>query len=309
MTTAWRDLADRGRLHTHVLLGQLTTYKLGGPARLLVEAQEVSDLELVAAGLEATRTPVLVLGRGSNVLISDRGFDGVVVHLGAGFSSIRHQDRFVVAGAAASLPQLARTTAKAGLGGLEFFVGIPGSVGGAVRMNAGCHGSETVDVMASAEVFDLSEGTATTRTADQLEFGYRHSNLGDLEIVIEATFRVTPVESKEVEAIMRDVSRWRKRNQPGGTLNAGSVFKNPDGDSAGRIIDELGLKGYSIGRVSVSMKHANFIVAERGATAGDVRHLINSVRALVLERSGVDLSPEIRFFGDFEDEESNDSND
>ncbi|NNC41568.1 MAG: UDP-N-acetylmuramate dehydrogenase [Acidimicrobiia bacterium] len=298
--TAWRDLADRSRLHTHVPLGPLTTYKMGGNARLLVEAQERDDLVAVAAGLEETPLQVLVLGRGSNVLISDHGFDGLVLRLGAGFSWVEIDERDVTSGGATPLPAMARTAAKSGRGSLEFFVGIPGSVGGAVRMNAGCLGSETADVLRTAAVFDLSDGSESHRSPDQLELEYRHSNLGDLEVVTSATFETTQVDPETAEAELRDVSRWRKDNQPGGTLNAGSVFKNPPGEAAGRIIDEAGLKGYRVGGVSVSMKHANFFVAEKEATAQNVHDLVTAVRDIVLERSGVTLVPEIRFVGEFE---------
>lgn len=299
---SWRELADRNRLLTHVPLGPLTTYKLGGPARLMVEVEERDDLVSLAAAIEETPLPVLVLGRGSNVLISDRGFDGVVVHLGTGFSWVRWQEGLVSAGGSTSLPNLARAAAKAGQGNLEFYVGIPGSVGGAVRMNAGCHGSETADVLEKAEVFDLLDGTQSARSPLDLQLGYRQSNLGDLEVVVSASYHTVPVEPDVAEGVMREVGRWRKEHQPGGTLNAGSVFKNPPGDAAGRIIDEAGLKGYTVGRVSVSQKHGNFFVAERTATAQDVHDLVIAVREIVRERSGVELIPEIRFVGDFDDE-------
>ncbi|HSR43751.1 MAG TPA: UDP-N-acetylmuramate dehydrogenase [Acidimicrobiia bacterium] len=300
--SSWRELADRNRLLTHVPLGPLTTYKLGGPARLLVEVEDADDLVSLAGGIAETPLPVLVLGRGSNVLISDRGFDGVVVHLGPGFSWVRWQEGLVSAGGSTSLPNLARTAARAGQGSLEFYVGIPGSVGGAVRMNAGCHGSETADVLETADVFDLLDGTRSARSPEDLDLGYRHSNLGDHEVVVSATFHTVPVEPAAAEGVMREVSRWRKEHQPGGTLNAGSVFKNPPGDAAGRIIDEVGLKGYRVGSVSVSHKHGNFFVAERAATAQDVHDLVFAVREIVRERSGVELIPEIRFVGDFDDE-------
>jgi len=300
--TAWRDLADRSRLFTHVPLGPLTTYKMGGNARIMVEAQERDDLAAVAAGLEETPLQVLVLGRGSNVLVSDHGFDGLVLHLGGGFSWVEIDEGEVSSGGATPLPVLARTAAKAGRGSLEFLVGIPGSVGGAVRMNAGCHGSETADVLRTAAVFNLSDGSESHRSPDQLDLEYRHSNLGDLEVVLSATFETTQVDPEAAEATMREVSRWRKANQPGGTLNAGSVFKNPPGEAAGRIIDEAGLKGFSVGGVSVSVKHANFFVAEKEATAQDVHDLVVAVRDIVLERTGVTLVPEIRFVGEFEAE-------
>ena len=300
--SGWRELAERGRLFPHVALGPLTTYKLGGAARLLVRLDEPDDLELLYAGLQETSLPVLVLGRGSNLLISDRGFDGVVVHLGGGFSWVKAERGRVTAGGATFLPVLARTATRAGEGNLEFFIGIPGSVGGAVHMNAGCHGTETADVLVEAEVFDLRDGTRNRRSPIDLEMSYRHSNLSDLEVVTAVEFRTDEVAVETSEAALREVSRWRKENQPGGTLNAGSVFKNPSGDAAGRLIDIAGLKGHTIGSVSVSTKHANFIVAERDATAQDVFALVEEVGNLVFERTGVRLTPEIRFAGEFGDE-------
>ena len=299
--SSWRELAERGRLFPHVLLGQLTTYKLGGPARLMARLEESDDLDLLFAGLQETPMPVLILGRGSNVLISDRGFDGVVAHLGAGFSWVNVERGQVAAGGATFLPLLARAATRAGEGNLEFFIGIPGSVGGAVRMNAGCHGTETADVLVEAEVFDLRDGSRNRRSPFELGMSYRHSSLSDLEVVTAVEFRTDEVEVETGEQTLREVSRWRKENQPGGTLNAGSVFKNPPGDAAGRLVDAAGLKGHSMGSVSVSTRHANFIVAERDATAQDVFDLIEEVARLVHQRTGVQLVPEIRFAGDFGD--------
>lgn len=296
----WRALDARGLVRREEPLAQFTTYKLGGPAHLFVEVHDRSDLEDLLAGLRATPLPVLVLGRGSNVLISDDGFPGVVVHLGSGFSRVERAGDDVLAGGATPLPHLARTAARLGRGGLEFYVGIPGSVGGAIRMNAGCLGSETAEVLVEAEVFSLADGATTTRTPALLDLSYRHSNLDDHDIVLEARFQTTATVPAVAEATMRDVSRWRRDHQPGGTLNAGSVFKNPPGDAAGRLIDEAGLKGFRVGSVSVSQKHANFIVADREASARDVYELVTTVRELVKQRTGIELVPEIRFVGDFE---------
>ena len=295
------DLAEAGEILTMVPIAPLTTYKVGGPARFFLEADTEEQLAATAASLGDE--PLLVLGRGSNLIVSDDGFPGLVVRLGPGFHRIEFGEGGTVrSGAATPMPALARTCARAGRGGLEFLVGIPGSVGGAVRMNAGCHGSETADVLRTAAVFNLSDGSESHRSPDQLELEYRHSNLGDLEVVTSARFETTQVDPETSEAELRDVSRWRKENQPGGTLNAGSVFKNPPGEAAGRIIDEAGLKGFRVGRVSVSMKHANFFVAEKDATAQDVHDLVTAVRDIVLERSGLTLVPEIRFVGEFEAE-------
>ncbi len=296
----WSALDGRGLIRRGQRLAPFTTYKLGGPAMLFVEVNERSDLEDVVAGLRETPLPVLVLGRGSNVVVSDDGFAGVVVYLGSGFTWIRYEDDELRAGGSTPLPQLARSAVRLGRGGLEFYVGIPGSVGGAVRMNAGCLGADTASVLIEARVFSLADGATVTGTPATLDLAYRHSNLGDLDVVLEAGFRTEPTERAKAEQTMRDVSRWRREHQPGGTLNAGSVFKNPPGDAAGRIIEDAGLKGFRVGSVAVSEKHANFIVADREASARDVYELVVAVRETVRERTGIDLSPEIRFVGEFE---------
>lgn len=286
-------LERAGKLRRDQQLHELTTYKLGGPARWYLEPEDLDDL-LEAAPAEI---PVLVVGRGSNLVIADDGFDGLVIHLGSAFSYRRFEDDVVVAGGASPLPTVAREAARAGRSGLEWFVGIPGSVGGAVRMNAGCFGSDTSEVLESARVVDLS--TAEIRTADpgSLDLRYRHSNLTEHDVVVEASFRTSPGRREESEARMREITRWRREHQPGGTLNAGSVFRNPPGDAAGAIIDRLGLKGHRVGGASVSEKHANFFVADRDATASDVFHLVRDVQMRVKTATGVDLHPEITFVG------------
>jgi UDP-N-acetylmuramate dehydrogenase len=294
--SALAQLVDRGLVRTGVVLGTLTTYKLGGAARFFAEPDTPEELSEVLAARRSDDVPLLVLGRGSNLVIADAGFDGVVVRLGPGFATVTHHPDHVEAGGAVSLPMLARACVSEGRLGLEFYVGIPGSVGGAVRQNAGCHGSETSDFLLSAAVVG-PDGTFRWRQVAELELSYRHSNISDDDIVVMARYSFAAGEPADGERVMREVIRWRKEYQPGGTLNAGSVFKNPPGDAAGRIIDALGLKGMSVGGASVSTRHANFFVATSDATAGDVRDLVFAVQRIVTERTGVHLEPEIRFAG------------
>lgn len=276
------------------MLAGLTTYKLGGPAGRFVEANQLSDL----LDLAPQSTDLLVIGRGSNLVIADRGFPGTVVRLGQGFSSIElAEGGDVVAGGAAALPIVARSAARAARAGLEWMVGVPGSVGGAVRMNAGCFGSDTAATLIEAVLIDMRTGRLRSVTPPQLDLRYRHSNVASHEIVVSARFHTDPGTLAQIEARMREITRWRKEHQPGGTLNAGSVFKNPPGDAAGRIIDALGLKGMAVGGASVSDKHANFLVAGPDATAQDVWELVRAVRTAVRERAGIDLEPEIVFAG------------
>jgi UDP-N-acetylmuramate dehydrogenase len=298
--TALATLVARGRVEEGVRLGPLTTYKFGGTARYLATVEDAGDAELVAEAVAETGMPVLALGRGSNLVVSDAGFGGVVVRAGAGLGGIEVGDDGVVsAGAAAPLPKVARDSARSGRGGLEFFTGIPGSVGGAVRMNAGCHGSDTAAWLLDAVVVDLGGGGSRRAAAADLDMTYRSTNLADTDFVVRARFRTVERPRREAEATIRRITRWRRDHQPGGTLNAGSVFKNPPGDAAGRIIDELGLKGLTVGGARVSPRHANFFEADRDATAADVYALVVEVRRRVAEATGIVLEPEIRFVGDF----------
>lgn len=291
------DLEARGLLRRDVPLGPLTTYRSGGPARWFAEVPDPAALaEIVNSGVTINH-PVLVLGRGSNLVVSDAGFDGVVIQLSGSFTRIEVASEQVIAGGAAPLPRVARAAVDEGLRGLEFFVGIPGSVGGAVRQNAGCFGVETKDVLRSAELIDLSSGETRRAGPHDLDLTYRHSNVRPSEVVVEASFRVSPGDQEEAREEMRRITRWRRENQPGGTLNAGSVFKNPPGAAAGEIIDRLGLKGLRVGDVRVSEKHANFFVAGPRATSADIRRLVNEVKSRVFEATGTMLETEIQFVG------------
>jgi len=276
-------------VRANVALGPLTTYKVGGSARWFAEPCDLEELrsilETVPSGMD-----VVVLGRGSNVVISEAGIDGLVIRLGGSFSAIDcATNGRVVAGAGAALPKLARAAAAAGMAGLEFYVGIPGSVGGAIVMNAGGHGSDTAAVL-----FALHK-----RSVESLELSYRHSNLTASEVVVQGTFVTSPADPDEIEQELRAITRWRKVHQPGGTLNAGSVFKNPETGSAGAIIDRCGLKGHTIGPVAVSQVHANFLVATGDATATDIHAFVFEIQSTVFGMTQIKLEPEIRFLGSF----------
>ena len=297
MTTRLSAVAG---VQSDVSLAPLTSYKLGGSASWFVEVHDDDHLDVVVGSTPAD-VDLLLLGKGSNLLVADGGFSGLVVRLGGAFLDIAvAPDGVVVAGGAAPLPRLARASGEAGRCGLEFYAGIPGSVGGAVAMNAGGHGSDTAQHLIHAVVVDRVSGERSERTPTDLELGYRSSNLGPDEIVTSARFATSPCSRPEAEARIREITRWRKQHQPGGTFNAGSVFKNPEGDAAGRLIDETGLKGLRCGGVAVSEIHANFFTADEDATAQDVWDLVWAVRRRVGEATGVWLVPEIRFVGAFE---------
>lgn len=295
--SALAALVASGAVSEHVPLGPYTTYKAGGPARFMTEVEDVAALMgLVEAGV-ATDLPILVLGRGSNLVVADAGFRGLVIRLGSEFARVEVEGTRVRAGGAAPLAHVARSSVDGGLAGLEFFVGVPGSVGGAVRQNAGCFGTETRDRLITASIIDLTDGLSREAGPDDLDMSYRHSNVGSTQIVVDALFQATPGDGHSGRAELRRITRWRRDNQPGGTFNAGSVFKNPPGATAGEIIDSLGLKGLAVGDVSVSPKHANFFVAGPGATSDDIRRLVHEVKDRVLEKTGTMLEPEIQFVG------------
>jgi UDP-N-acetylmuramate dehydrogenase len=300
-----RDLADRlpaGAVGRDVPISELTTYRLGGPVAVVVRVTNEPDLAAVAAVLAAADPPppVLVLGRGSNLLVADQGFAGVGVILDGDFEAVTvtRDTGTVEAGGAVPLPVVARRSAACGLTGLEFYVGIPGSVGGAVRMNAGGHGRETREVLRRAWVLDLlrADPAAQPRTVADLDLGYRHSSLGATEVVTRAELHATVDTPEACEARTAEIVRWRREHQPGGA-NAGSVFRNPPGDSAGRLIDAAGLKGHRVGGAVVSAKHANFFQAEPGATATDVARLVAAVQDRVEDVTGVRLTPELQMVG------------
>ena len=290
-------LVDDGVLEESVPLGPLTTYKAGGPARWFATVGSRSDLDrVIETGLSA-QMPTLVLGRGSNLVVADSGFGGLVVKLEGDFLAVGIDGLDVTGGGAAPLPRLARASVDEGILGLEFFVGIPGSVGGAVRQNAGCFGVETIDRLRFASIVDLRTGVERRDTPDDLDLAYRHSNVASHDLVVAARFTGVSGQPDQGRELMREITRWRRAHQPGGTLNAGSVFKNPSNVPAGQLIDELGLKGLAVGDVSVSAKHANFFVAGPDATSKDIYLLVQLVKDTVLERSGTKLETEIQFVG------------
>ncbi|SHE47395.1 UDP-N-acetylmuramate dehydrogenase [Ferrithrix thermotolerans DSM 19514] len=283
--------------------GALTTYRVGGRAKALAKITDVDSLYLLSDYLMGCRGefPVMVLGNGSNMLISDAGFDGLVVKLEGDFDEITlHKDTTTIRlGAAALLPVSARKAAAASLSGFEWAVGVPGSVGGALRMNAGGHGSEIADCIVSATVLELGGGAkARELHRSELALGYRRSAIKDNEVVLSVD--ISLAKAKDPDAPKRrlaEIVRWRREHQPGGQ-NAGSVFVNPSGTmKAGELIERLGLKGFRIGSAYVSEKHANFIQADSGGSATDVLSVIREVKRRVFDGFGVELATEIKLIG------------
>jgi UDP-N-acetylmuramate dehydrogenase len=285
-------------------LGPLTTYGVGGPAAVFVELEGPAELAALRAVLRGSAVPVFVIGRGSNLLVSDAGFDGVAVRLGPSFAAIELPDPapdsgppfLVRAGGAVPLPVLARRAAEAGWRGLTWAVGVPGSVGGAVRMNAGGHGSDMAGCLHRYTWVDLVGEEGGSAGLERLRYGYRSSSVTSAQLVVGAEMAVEPGDAEEEKAALKSIVSWRRAHQPGGA-NAGSVFTNPEGDSAGRLVEAAGIKGYRLGSAHVSEKHANFIQADKEGNAADVRALMEHVRLTVAERCGVELTAEVRLLG------------
>jgi UDP-N-acetylmuramate dehydrogenase len=294
LAAAARRLGDRAR--RDVPLGPLTTYRVGGAAALFVEARSAEDLAAVADTVAATGVPTLVVGKGSNLLVADAGFPGVAIALGEGFADVEVAGTTVRAGGAAALPVVARRTVRAGLTGFEWAVGVPGSIGGAVRMNAGGHGSDMAAALVDARIVDLRTGVDECVHAAGLGLGYRQSNVTRSQVVVEASLGLAVGDRAAGERTLSEIVAWRRANQPGGQ-NAGSVFTNPEGDSAGRLIDAAGCKGLRVGTAAVSTKHANFFQADAGGSADDLVALMAEVRQRVLDHAGIDLHPETRLVG------------
>ncbi len=275
-----------------VSLAERTTLKIGGPARFFAEVEDVAALAALLTWARAETLPLLPLGKGSNVLIPDEGFPGVAVVLAGEFRSVAVRGTEVAAGAGASLMALAVVAERAGLSGLEGLSGIPSSVGGAVRINAGAYGSEIFDVLAAVELVSRT-GERRDVPASEIAHGYRWSKLMETDDVIaSATLRLREADPETIRARMEEVTAKRKKALPP-QPNAGSIFKNPPGDYAGRLLEACGLKGRRVGGAEVSHPHANVIVNTGGATARDVRTLMAEMRRAVRERFDIDLLPEI----------------
>jgi UDP-N-acetylmuramate dehydrogenase len=283
-------------------LAELTTLRVGGRARALVTAERDADLAAVGRACLAHGAPWAVVGRGSNLLVSDAGWPGVAIQLGRGFRGIETDGALVRAGAAEPLPTLAVRVADAGCGGFAWACSVPGTLGGAVRMNAGAHGGEMADHLVEADLVRLRTGTRETWPLATLGLSYRHSDLPDDAVVVAATLRLPAADPATVRDEISSIRAWRRAHQPLNDPNCGSVFTNPPGDSAGRLIDAAGGKSIRVGGAGVSELHANFITTEPGATASDVRGVIRRVQERVLAAAGVLLRPEVVMLGRFDDD-------
>jgi len=302
------------RANSDVPLAQYTTYRVGGNAALHVHVESIDDLEAISAVLAQVDLPLLVIGRGSNMLIADTGFQGLAITFGsfleyidlpertgdAGGADVEHDvEPIALFGGSVLLPVAARQSVHRGLTGFEWGVGVPGTIGGAVRMNAGGHGSDMASSLVSARIFHLLRGVEAHVDAVDLGLRFRGSAIADHHVVLSATLNLGwAIDREATENQLSEIVKWRRENQPGGQ-NAGSVFVNPvPGEvSAGALIDQIGMRGFRIGTAHVSEKHANFIQAEEGGLASDVVQVMAEIRRRVKESTGYDLRSEIRLAG------------
>lgn len=286
----------RGRLTREAPLAKHVWFKAGGKADWLFEPADVEDLKSFLERLDG-QMPVMALGVGSNMIIRDGGVPGVVIKLGQAFANIEITGKTTLkAGAAAPVSMVARRAAKAGIDGLSFFIGIPGSVGGVTKMNGGCYGRETCNVLTDCDVV-LPDGEFVTLSNADLQYSYRHSALPEGSTVVEARFEGFPGDPEVIKAEMDRISTQRKESQPIGSMTGGSTFKNPPGHSSWKLIDEAGLRGFRHGGAQVSEKHANFLINTGTATGSDIEELGEIVREKVYANSGVQLEWEIKRVG------------
>ena len=280
-------------IRTEEPMSKHTTFRIGGAAEVFAapDARELPQLLAMAKGADV---PVTVIGNGSNLLVGDRGIAGLVIEIGERMSEVRIEGTILVAGAGALLSKAAQTAAAAGLGDLEFAAGIPGSVGGAVVMNAGAYGGEMKDVLQSVKVL-TEEGELLSLAAAELELGYRHSCVPERKyIVVEATMELSAKPEEEIRACMAELRAKRVEKQPLEYPSAGSTFKRPEGYYAAALIDQCGLKGLTVGGAQVSEKHAGFVINRGSAACADVTALMAEIQRRVKAQTGVELEPEVR---------------
>jgi UDP-N-acetylmuramate dehydrogenase len=286
------------RIRAAMPLAELTSFRIGGPADLFVNVEDETELMHAKAAAYRAGVPCFCLGAGTNLLVSDRGMRGLVVRLGDGFGKIKIDDTKVVAGAGAAFGALVEAVVGRGLEGLEFGEGIPGTVGGGLVMNAGAFGGEIAKVVTLVHgVTEAGESLALTK--DDVKFAYRRTDLPNRFIITRVDFELAHGDRERLMARVAELKAKRAARQPRGVPNAGSIFKNPPGNFAGKLLEGAGLKGTRLGGAAFSDQHANFIVNLGGAQAADVRALIDMARNKVKEQSGVWLEPEVRLVGDW----------
>ncbi len=299
MSADWLKQLDSLYLKGQVLLAEplrrYTSMGVGGPAQALVFPSDTDDLTRLLQFAREQAVPFFILGAGSNLLVRDGGFNGLVINLCLGFKQISHRSRLLCAQAGVLISKLLAYAQTNQLAGMEFLAGVPGTVGGAVVMNAGAAGKEIGELVRSVSLL-RPEGNQLRLQREQIEFGYRTTSLASQGIVLEAEFELLEAASETIENKVQQVLAQRKQTQPPDP-SAGSIFKNPPGDYAGRLIEGVGLKGFSLGNAQVSERHANFILNKGGASAQDIESLIQLIQKKVLAQKGIRLEPEVKIVG------------
>ncbi len=276
-----------------------TSWRIGGPADILLKPRDEQDLRQALIYARQQGLPVTVIGNGTNLLVADRGIRGIVIKIGPGLADIEMRDQIIYAGAGTPLPLLARKAMQAGLAGFEFLAGIPGNVGGALVMNAGANGYAIGELVRQVTACDYA-GNSYTFKAQELAFSYRHSSLAQMNIIVTGVvLHGKPDLAEEIKNRMELALAWRRQVQPLEYPNAGSVFKNPPGDSAGRLIERAGCKEMRVGNIQVSPRHANFIVNLGGGTASDVLEIVEQIQYTVEKKFGIKLALEVQKLGEF----------
>ncbi|KKI93736.1 UDP-N-acetylenolpyruvoylglucosamine reductase [Bacillus sp. SA1-12] len=300
MNTLYKELADAniGKVLENEPLAKHTTMKIGGPAEIFIEPNSIDDLSRAFQIIKKHGAKWRAIGRGSNLLVADKGIQGVVIKLGSGMDDFELDEETLTVGGGCSVIKLATLISKKGLSGLEFSSGIPGSIGGAVYMNAGAHGSDMSKIVEKAHIL-FEDGTMEWLTNKEMEFSYRTSILQEKRpgICIEAVLNLQKGEKEDIVAVMQKNKDYRRETQPWNYPCAGSIFRNPLPKYAGQLVEEAGLKGYQIGGAKISEMHGNFIVNAGGATAQDVLDLISFVKKTIFDTYGVTLETEVEIIG------------
>ena len=299
MLTKLEELIGKGHVLYDEPMKKHTTFRVGGPARALVEPGSAEDVKSVVEFCKSEQIPYYIVGNGSNLLVSDQGYEGVIIQIYKQMNRVEITENEIHAQAGALLSMIANRAMEAELTGFEFAAGIPGTLGGACVMNAGAYGGEMKDVLETVTVL-TRDGDVKTLTKDELELGYRTSVIAKKDyIVLSAVIRLENGRKEEIKAVMDDLKEKRITKQPLEYPSAGSTFKRPEGYFAGKLIQDAGLRGFQVGGAQVSEKHCGFVVNKDQATAADVMNLMNQVSDKVYEMSGVRLEPEVKRLGVF----------
>lgn len=291
------QIITQGTILTNEPMSKHTSFSIGGPADLFVEPATVEEIQKVCALARQEKVPFFVIGNGSNLLVSDEGIRGIVLHLGKNFSKIEQEGNVISVQSGALLSRVAKVALASSFTGFEFAAGIPGSFGGAVAMNAGAYGGEMKDIILDADVL-TPEGDVRTLSLEELDLSYRHSCIFEKNyLVLSARIQLTPGDETAIRERMSELAQARRDKQPLEYPSAGSTFKRPEGYFAGKLIQDAGLKGFTVGGAMVSEKHAGFVINHGGASAKDVSSLISQVQKKIQEQFGVHMEPEVRFVG------------